>query len=72
MASNHTSGYSDEYVQGLLEQQIQNQYDLYDWGSGISTASPLDILIMLEDEDEDDEINFLNQSNTFTIKGVIL
>ena len=45
--------FSDEYEQALRERQIEEAYELHGWATSISTASPLDILIMLEEDDDE-------------------
>ena len=44
---------SEEYLQSKLESQINEQYELHGWATGISSANPLEILIEFEEADED-------------------
>jgi hypothetical protein len=54
--------YSDEYLQSQVERQIREQCELHGWATAVSVANPVDILIMLEeDEDEYTELLALNQ-----------
>lgn len=53
MAGLPTKGWSEEYAQSLLEQQICEQCELHGWATAVSVANPLDILIMFEDEDKE-------------------
>jgi hypothetical protein len=44
---------TDEFIQSLLERRIQEQCSLHDWAAAVSTANPLDVLMMLEEDDHD-------------------
>jgi len=55
MAGKQTeSFYSEEFLQLKLEQQICEFCELHSWSTAVSVANPMDILIMLEDEYDDD------------------
>jgi len=56
---------TDEYNQSRLEKQINEQYELHGWATGISSANPLEILIEFEEADEE----FVPTINL--VKGVI-
>lgn len=43
--------WNEEYSQTLLERQIREQCEIHGWAT-ISTANPLDILILEEEEDD--------------------
>ncbi len=51
MAGIPTEGWSEEYATTLLEKQIREQCELHGWAT-ISTANPMEILILEEEEDE--------------------
>ncbi|RLA40287.1 MAG: hypothetical protein DRR42_26075 [Gammaproteobacteria bacterium] len=55
------SFYSEEFLQLKLEQQICEFCELHSWSTAVSVANPLDILIMLEEDEED--INKLPATN---------
>ena len=54
-------GYSEEYLQTLLEKQIRDQCELHGWAT-ISTANPVELLILEEEEDEQYNINPLKRA----------
>ena len=56
---------TDEYNQSRLEKQINEQYELHGWATGISSANPLEILIEFEEAEEE----FVPTINL--VKGVI-
>ena len=64
-------GYSDEFLQSRLERQIIEQCELHNWATSITVANPVDILIMMEDEDEDVLEHFETESNVISIERVI-
>ena len=41
-----------EFLQSRLERQIREQYELHGWAMTVTIANPIDILIMIEEEDE--------------------
>lgn len=45
---------TEEFIQSRLEKHVREQYELHGWATAVSVANPLEILIMLE-EDKDDE-----------------
>ena len=44
---------TEEFIQHRLEKQIREQCELHGWATAVSVANPVDILILLEEEDED-------------------
>lgn len=56
---------SDEFIQAKLEEQILEEYELHGWATAVQFLSPIDILIMIE-EDEIDETDVFTTTN----KGV--
>lgn len=46
---------TEEFIQSRLEKHVREQYELHGWATAVSVANPLEILIMLEEEGEDDE-----------------
>ena len=62
-------GYTDEFLQRQLEKQIIEACELHNWATAISVANPVDILIMLE-EDEDD-ISDIPATNVIELRRVL-
>lgn len=48
-----TPDYIDQLIQRELEKTVREQYELHGWAMAVSIADPVDILIMME-EDEDE------------------
>jgi hypothetical protein len=49
---------SDEWLQAQLEETVCEQYELHGWATAVSVANPLDILIMVEEDDDSDLKSF--------------
>jgi hypothetical protein len=47
---------TEEFLQSRLERQIREHCELHGWATAVSVANPVDILIMIEEEDENDGI----------------
>ncbi len=44
---------TEEFIQSRLEQQVREQCELHGWATAITVADPVDVLILLEEQDED-------------------
>lgn len=53
---------TDEFIQSQLEKRIREQCELHGWATAISVANPVDILILLEDEQEEEFDQPTNQT----------
>lgn len=45
---------TEEFIQSRLERQVREQCELHGWATAITVANPVDILILLEEEDAED------------------
>lgn len=54
--SNGANYPSDEWLQAQCEKAVCEQYELHGWATAVTVQNPLEILIMVED-DEDSDIN---------------
>lgn len=57
MAADRPEFDTEEFIQYKLEKQIREQYELHGWGVAVHAINPLEILIMVEEE-EIDETDF--------------
>lgn len=55
--STEFDGYGEEFLQRRLEEAIIEQCELHNWATAISVANPLNILILLEEENQDIDYN---------------
>jgi hypothetical protein len=55
---------TEEFIQSRLEQQIREACELHGWAAAVSVANPVDILIMIEDQDEDVDLIIGNWRTT--------
>lgn len=52
--SNGANYPSDEWLQAQFEKTVCEQYELHGWATAITVANPLEILIMVEDDEDSD------------------
>lgn len=61
---------TDEFIQSRLERQIREQCELHGWATAVTVANPVDVLIFLEEQDEEENIDVTIHVTT-TLKGKI-
>jgi len=60
MARKQSDAGYEAYLQSQLEEQIREQCELHGWATAVSVANPIDILIMLEEDEDEYNETFSN------------
>jgi hypothetical protein len=64
MASNPKPEYdTEEFLQSRLEKAIRDTCELHGWAAAISIADPIEILMLFEELESDDPMNFNRKEN---------
>lgn len=61
-----TAEYYEEILRRQQERTICEEYELHGWATAVTVADPLEILIMIEEEDDE------YQTKPNTVKGILL